>query len=62
MADQGSSEKPGNRTKVANYVATMSSDFATMARRSGLDTRDDLLEMVGLEAENVTRHSQNGSS
>jgi hypothetical protein len=44
---------------VANYVATMSADLATMARRSGLDTLGYLLEMVRLEAENVTRHKQN---
>lgn len=62
MADQGSSDDPGDRTQVANYVATLSSDLATMARRSGLDTLGYLLEMVRLEAESVTRHSQNGSS
>jgi len=61
MADQGSSADPGNRIRVANYVATMSSDLAAMARRSGLDTLGYLFEMVRLEAENVTRHGQNGS-
>jgi hypothetical protein len=61
IADQDSSGEPGNRTQVANYVATMSSDLATRARRSGLDTLGYLLEMVRLEAENVTRHQQNGS-
>lgn len=31
-----------------------------MARRSGLDTIGYLLEMVRIEAENETRHQQNG--
>ena len=60
MADQSTSGESGNHTVVANYVATMSADLATMARRSGLDTLGYLLEMVRLEAENVTRHKQNG--
>jgi hypothetical protein len=53
MADQTSSAENGNRTVVANYVATMSADLATMARRTGLDTLSYLLEMVRLEAESV---------
>jgi hypothetical protein len=60
MADQTTTGESGNPTVVANYVATMSADLATMARRSGLDTLGYLLEMVRLEAENVTRHKQNG--
>jgi hypothetical protein len=61
MAEQTDSTENGTRTQVANYVATMSGDLATMARRNGLDTLGYLLEMVRLEAENVTRHQQNGS-
>jgi hypothetical protein len=60
MADPITSGEPGNPKVVADYVATMSADLATMARRSGLDTLGYLLEMVRLEAENVTRHKQNG--
>ena len=60
MADQGSSGNAGNRIQVAHYVASLSGDLATMARRSGLDTLGYLLEMVRLEAENETRHHQNG--
>ena len=60
MADQKASGKNGNRTVVANYVAALSADLATMARGSGLDTLGYLLEMVRLEAESETRHSQNG--
>ena len=51
------SAETGNRTVVANYVATVSADLATMARRSGLDTLGYLLEMVRLEAESETRLS-----
>ena len=60
MTEQTRSSEPGSRT--ANYVATMSADLATMARRTGLETLCYLLEMVRLEAENVTRHRQNGGS
>jgi len=60
MADQTASAETGNRTVVANYVAALSADLATMARGSGLDTLGYLLEMVRLEAESETRHSQNG--
>ena len=60
MADQTASGETGKRTEVANYVATLSADLATMARRSGLDTLGYLLEMVRLEAESKTQHSQNG--
>ena len=53
MANETSSAETGNRTVVANYVATMFPDLATMARRTGLDTLGYLLEMVRLEAESV---------
>ena len=61
MAEPSATTENGTRTQVANYVATISSDLATMARRSGLDTLGYLLEMVRLEAENVTRHQSNGN-
>ena len=44
-----------SREAVASYVATMSADLASMARRSGLDTLGHLLEMVRLEAESARR-------
>jgi hypothetical protein len=62
MTDQPASGDSGNRAAVAIYVATLSADLATMARRSGLDTLGYLLEMVRLEAENVTRHKPNGGN
>jgi hypothetical protein len=57
MADQSEPAQPGARTAVASYVATLTADLATMARSSGLDTLGYLLEMVRLEAESVTRHT-----
>jgi hypothetical protein len=51
------SEEPSGRTAVASYVATLSADLAVMARSTGLDTLGYLLEMVRLEAESTTRHS-----
>jgi hypothetical protein len=55
MPDQ--TDEPGGRTAVASYVATLSADLAVMARRTGLDTLGYLLEMVRLEAESTSRHS-----
>jgi hypothetical protein len=40
---------------IANYIASVSADLAQMARGSGLETVGYLLEMVRLEAENLTR-------
>lgn len=63
MPEQTSSPDPRNRSVVASYVAEMSADLASMARGTGLDTLGYLLEMVRLEAENVSRDPprQNGS-
>jgi|GEM_PF-647596 hypothetical protein len=55
MPDQ--TDESGGRTAVASYVATLSADLAVMARRTGLDTLGYLLEMVRLEAESTSRHS-----
>lgn len=57
MAEQSGSNETGGRTAVASYVATLSNELASMARRTGLDTLGFLLEMVRLEAESVTRHN-----
>ena len=42
-----------DRAATAEYVATISSDLAGMARRHGLDTLGYLLDMVRLEAEGL---------
>jgi len=53
--------EPNGQAAVANYVASLSADLATLARKTGLDTLGYLLEMVRLEAESVNRpNGQNG--
>jgi hypothetical protein len=47
--------KDGDTTTVANYVASLSADLASMARRHGLDTLGYLLDMARFEVKNVTR-------
>ena len=56
MASQPITSEPGDRMAVANYVATVAADLATMARRAGLETLGYLLEMARLEAETACRH------
>jgi hypothetical protein len=61
MSDRNSTNDPSGRSAVASYVATISADLASLARRQGLDTLGYLLEMVRLEAESSSRHNgQNG--
>jgi hypothetical protein len=60
MANPSALPEAGSRSVVANYVATLTAELATMARRSGRDTLGYLLEIVRLEAENKARHIQNG--
>ena len=55
MPDQ--TDESGGRTVVASYVATLSADLAVMARRTDLDTLGYLFEMVRVEAESTSRHS-----
>jgi hypothetical protein len=55
------SDKPGagqfeDRAAAAAYVAELSGDLATIARRHGLDALGYILDMAKLEAENATRH------
>jgi hypothetical protein len=57
MPDPTEPNENAGPSAVASYVATMSADLATMARKTGLDTLGYLLEMVRLEAESVTRHN-----
>jgi hypothetical protein len=57
MADQPTSRDLSSQTAVASYVASMTADLATMARRTGLETLGYLLEMVRLEAESTSSHS-----
>lgn len=41
--------------EVANYVASLSTELASMARQNGLETLEFILEMVRLEAEGLNR-------
>ena len=45
-----------NREAVADYVAELTGELATLARRHGLDVLSYLLDMAQLEAANATRH------
>jgi hypothetical protein len=60
MSNQTPPNEPTDRTTVANYVASISADLASMARRTGLETLGYLLEMARLEAENASRHETDG--
>ncbi len=42
-----------NPVEVADYVAAMTSELSTLARRHGLDALGFILEMARLEAENA---------
>lgn len=44
------------RAAAAAYVAALSADLATLARRHGLVALGYILDMARLEAENTTRH------
>jgi hypothetical protein len=57
MPDPTETSENGGRSAVASYVATLSADLASMARKTGLETLGYLLEMVRLEAESTTRQS-----
>ena len=46
--------QPGDAASAADYVAAMSGDLASIARRHGLETLGYLLDMARLEAESVT--------
>ena len=46
----------GERKAAAAYVAELSGDLATLARRHGFDALGYILDMARLEAENATRH------
>ena len=53
MSDGIPENLQNDRAATAEYVATLSTDLASMARRHGLDTLGYLLDMVRLEAESL---------
>ena len=60
MVDRSKTPTATDRAAAADYVATMSSELALIARRNGLDALGYILDMARLEAENVAR--MNGGS
>jgi hypothetical protein len=52
----GTGDGPSDPAQAAAYVAELSADLATLARRHGLDALGYILDMARLEAENATRH------
>lgn len=48
-------EPVADRAAAAAYVAALSADLATLARRHNLDTLGYLLDMARLEAENTAQ-------
>lgn len=45
-----------DRASAANYVADLTAELATLARRHGLDALGFILDMARLEAESASRH------
>jgi hypothetical protein len=52
LADPQSATTQSKRAHAASYIASMTEELATIAKRHGLDTLGYLLEMARLEAEN----------
>jgi hypothetical protein len=55
-AEAEASGTGGDQAAAAAYVAELSAELSTLARRHGLGALSYLLEMARLEAENATRH------
>jgi len=53
MADPLVADQSPHAADVADYVAAASAELAAIARQSGLDVLEHLLQMARLEAENV---------
>jgi hypothetical protein len=55
MVDQSKPQVATSRAAAADYIATVSSELALLARRHGLDALGYILDMARLEAENAAR-------
>ena len=55
MVDRSKAQGATNRAAAADYVATVVSELALIARRNGLDALGYILDMARLEAENAAR-------
>jgi hypothetical protein len=51
---------PVDRTAAARYVAELSVELANLARQHRLDALAYILDMARMEAENATRHMNEG--
>jgi hypothetical protein len=60
MVDRPKAQATTERAAAADYVATISSELASIARRHGLDALGFLLDMARLEAENAARMNGGG--
>jgi len=41
--------------EAAQYIATLSKELAALARRRGLETLSQILDMAGMEAEQIAK-------
>ena len=48
--------EPEDRAQVADYVAMLTAELATLARQNGFDALGFILDMAKLEAESASRH------
>ncbi len=58
VRDQDGDDTPGSGDQVADYIAGMSRDLGSLARRNRLMTLAYLLGMAQLEAETVARRDE----
>ncbi len=57
MAERTNGSEAADRGSVADYLAAITADLASIARGHGLDVLGYLLDMARVEAENVSRHA-----
>ncbi len=57
MTNSRDTQEPTSPEAAAAYVAELSANLASIARRHGLDALGYILDMARLEAENATRHT-----
>ncbi len=58
MSDQSIPSDLSGPTEIAAYIASLSAELGTLARKAGFNTLEYLLEMVRLEAENLRRQAR----
>ena len=57
MVDEPPPRQTSDPAELAAYVASLATDLAIMTHKAGLPTLEHLLEMVRLEAQNLSRPS-----